>query len=79
MINVEELLYEICEDESVYNKEFDLIDSGLLDSYSFMTLFATLEDYGIVIYPTQIDREMLRTSGSIQKMVDDYFLNNKTN
>ena len=79
MIDVCKILYEICEDESVYNKEFDLIDSGLLDSYSFMTLFATLEDYGIVIYPTQIDREMLRTSGSIQKMVDDYFLNNKTN
>lgn len=72
MIDVSKILFEICEDEKVFDKNFDLIDSGVLDSYSFISLFAELEDLGILIYPTQINRELLRTSGSIQKIVDEY-------
>ena len=48
-INVSDLLYEICEDESVYNPDFDLIESGLLDSYAFIELFSRLEDQGIIL------------------------------
>ncbi len=33
MIDVEKLLYEICEDESVFDPDIDLIDSGLPDSF----------------------------------------------
>lgn len=77
MINICELLYSICEDENVYNKDFDLIDSGLLDSYAFIELFSILEDNGIVIQPTRIDRELLRTPGSIEKLIKDTIANNK--
>ena len=31
-INVRNILYEICEDELVYENNIDLVDSGLLDS-----------------------------------------------
>ena len=60
-INVEKLLYEICEDELVYEKDIDLVESGLLDSYAFIELFSRLEDFGINIQPTRIDRKKLRT------------------
>ena len=49
MIDVCELLYSICEDENVYDKDCDLIDSGILDSFTFVELFSKLEDLGIVI------------------------------
>ena len=34
MIDVPKLLYEICEDESVYKEDIDLIESGLLDEFT---------------------------------------------
>ena len=70
MIDICNLLYEICEDENVFNKDFDLIDSGLLDSFAFIELFTKLEDLGIIIQPTRIDRELLRTPASIEKLIN---------
>lgn len=72
MIDVTKILYEICEDENVYDLDFDLIESGLLDSLAFIELFSTLEDNGIFLQPTRIDRNLLRTPRSIQKLVDEY-------
>ena len=77
MIDICEILYSICEDENVYNKDFDLIDSGLLDSYAFIELFSILEDNGILIQPTRIDRELLRTPGSIEKLIKETLNNEK--
>lgn len=72
MIDIPKILYDICEDDNVYNPDFDLIDSGLLDSYAFIELFSALEDYGIEVYPTRIDRERLRTPKSIEELVKEY-------
>ena len=72
MINVAKILYELCEDENVYNPDFDLIESGVLDSLMLIELISALEDNGINIQPTRIDRNMLRTPGGIQKLVDEY-------
>lgn len=69
MIDVSKLLYEICEDERVYEKNIDLIESGLLDSYAFIELFTRLEDYGINIQPTRIDRNKLRTINGIEEII----------
>ncbi len=71
-INIPKLLYEICEDEGVYEKDIDLIESGLLDSYAFIELFSRLEDYDINIQPTRIDRTQLRTVKGIEQLVNDY-------
>lgn len=72
MIDVKQILYEICEDEAVFDKDIDLIDSGLLDSYAFIELFSRLEDYNIILYPTQIDRNKLRTVAGIEELINDY-------
>jgi len=72
MINVEELLYEICEDENVFKPDYDLIENEVLDSFAFIELFARLEDFGIEIQPTRIDRNLLRTSKSIKELIKKY-------
>lgn len=72
MIDVPALLYEICEDEAVYEPDIDLLDSGLLDSYAFIELFTVLEDYGVFLQPTRIDRNLLRTVKGIEKLIADY-------
>ncbi len=71
-IDVPKLLYEICEDEDVYEEGIDLIESGLLDSYAFIELFARLEDYGINLQPTRIDRNKLRTVKGIEELINMY-------
>lgn len=71
-IDIPKLLYEICEDDGVYEKGIDLIESGLLDSYAFIELFSKLEDYGINIQPTRIDRTQLRTVEGIENLVNNY-------
>lgn len=71
MIDIKKILYEITNDEKVY-EDIDLIDSGILDSYSFIELFSRLEEEGITLYPTRIDREKLRTVKGIEELVKDY-------
>lgn len=70
-IDITKLLYEICEDDQVFEEGIDLIESGLLDSYAFIELFSKLEDYGIILYPTRIDRNKLRTVKGIEELIAD--------
>lgn len=72
MINISDLLYEICEDKNVYNPDFDLIESEVFDSYAFIEFFSKLEDNGIIIQPTRIDRSLLRTPRTIEKLVNEH-------
>lgn len=72
MINVADLLFEICEDEAVYEEDTDLIESGLLDSYAFIELFSRLEDEGIELQPTRIDRSRLRSVKEIEKLIKEH-------
>ena len=73
MIDVEKLLYEICEDDNVFKENVDLIEEGILDSYAFIELFSRLEDYGISIQPTRIDRNKLKTVSGIKELVSEYY------
>ena len=75
MIDVKKMLYELCEDKKVYDDSIDLIESGILDSYMFIELFSKLEDYGIVLYPTRIDRAKLRTVKGIEELIIEYLKN----
>lgn len=72
MINVADLLFEICEDDAVYEENIDLLESGLLDSYAFIELFSRLEDEGIDIQPTRIDRNRLRNIKEIENLIEEY-------
>ena len=69
MIDVCKLLYEIIKDKRVYDLDFDLIDSGLMDSLSFIEFFYKLEDLGMNIVVTRIDKEDVRTPRKIQELI----------
>lgn len=69
MIDVKQMLFEICEDDSVFRDDIDLLESGLLDSYAFIELFSRLEDEGIELHPTRINREQLRTVAGIEQLI----------
>lgn len=69
MINVKQLLYEICEDERVFEPGIDLIESGLMDSLAMIELFSALEEEGIELQPTQIDRNLLRSPEGIEALI----------
>lgn len=71
MIDVKGLLFEICEDERVFNDETDLIESGLLDSYAVIELFSRLDEMGIEISITRIDRSLLRSAKGIEKLIEE--------
>lgn len=72
MIDVKKLLYEIIEDDRIFDKEIDLVESGLLDSYAFIELFSRLEDMGINIQPTRIDRNKLRSVDGVEEIVKEH-------
>ena len=69
MIDVEQLLYELCEDDRVFDPEIDLIESGLMDSLAMIELFSALEDEGIELQPTRINRDLLRSAAGIKTMI----------
>lgn len=72
MINVYDILYKLCDNEAVYNPDCELIDSEILDSLAIMELFSILEDEGIIIHPTRIDKSLLKTPAGIIKLVNQY-------
>ena len=69
MIDVKKLLLELCEDPRVEEPEIDLIESGLLDAYAMIELLALLEEAGIEVQPTRIDRNLLRTVAGIEELI----------
>ena len=72
MMDVGQLICEICDDETACDDGVDLLESGLLDSLAFIELFARLEDEGIFLQPTQIDRNRLRTAKGIEELIREY-------
>ncbi len=76
MIDVKKILYDITENKKVYDDNTDLLESGILDSFTFIELFSTLEDMNIELEPTRIDKEKLRTVSGIEKLIEEY-INNK--
>lgn len=71
MIDVKKILLDICEDERVLDESIDLIDSGIIDSYVFIEFFARLEELGIEIQPTRIDRDILRSVSKLSEYVNN--------
>ena len=76
MIDVKKILYDITENKKVYDDNTDLLESGILDSFTFIELFSTLEDMNIELEPTRIDKEKLRSVSGIEILIEEY-INNK--
>ena len=72
MLNISLMLFKLFGDERVYDPEFDLVESGLMDSLGLIQLLEMLEDEGIELAPTRIDRSLLRTPGGIQQLVEEH-------
>lgn len=70
MISVREILFDICEDEKVFEDGTDLFESGILDSYGTIELLCRLEDEGVEIQITRIDRNLLRTVRGIESLIE---------
>ena len=70
MTDISRLLFELTEEERVFDPDYDLIESGALDSLAFIELFSRLEDEGIELQPTRIDRSELRTPASIARLIE---------
>ncbi len=71
MIDVKGILIDICDDERAGDSNIDLIDSGLLDSYAFIELFSRLEDLGIEVQPTRINRDILRNVDKLSEYINN--------
>ena len=71
MIDVEEMLCEFCETDKVRDRNIDLIESGILDSYAIIELFTRLEDEGIELQITRIDRKLLHTVKGIETLISE--------
>ena len=69
-MDVAKVLYEICEDKRVFEPGIDLVETGLLDSYAMIELFARLEENGVEIQPTRIDRQLLHTVKGIESLIE---------
>ena len=66
------ILARVCgEQEILQNDEYDLFESGLLDSLALINLLDELEDrLNIVIQPSQVKRECWRTPKRIIELVE---------
>lgn len=65
------ILEDICEDDA-FREDFDmdLFESDLLDSLGFAELLVTIEDeFGIIISPSEVEREDLSTVNKIIAIV----------
>lgn len=63
---VRRLLAEAC--GGALREETDLLETGLLDSLALITLLDGLEDMGVEIQPTQVERDAFRTVSSILEL-----------
>lgn len=69
---IKQILLKVCNTKDVLKPEIDLLDSGILDSLAFINLLMELEDIGIEIQPTQVDKNCFRTVDGIMKLVENY-------
>jgi acyl carrier protein len=71
MIDTKKLLLDITGEADI-PADLDLIESGLLDSLAIIELFTRLEEEGLDIPITRIDRNRLRTADGIHALIEEY-------
>ena len=67
------LIAEICDSDDIYEqRDTDLFTAGLLDSMGAIDLLVELEDqFGVVIAPTELEREEMNTVNKIIARVEE--------
>lgn len=62
-----DLIEEVCDDEVIREeRDIDLFEAGLLDSMAAIELLVAIEtEFGVVIAPTEVEREEMNTVNKI--------------
>lgn len=67
---LKEILYEVCEDERVYDEGIDLLEE-VIDSMGLIELFSRLEEeFSIEIQPTEVPVDSLRTVEKLTEFIE---------
>ena len=67
---IKDILYSVCDDERVYEDGIDLLEE-VIDSMALIELMSILEDeFSIVVSPTEIPLDSLRTIDGITEFVE---------
>ncbi len=69
--NVLKILNSICDSSEPIFADTELLDSGMLDSLAMIEFFIELEDIGIEIQPTKINREQLHNAKLITDLIEN--------
>ena len=69
--NVLKILNSICDSSEPIFVDTELLDSGMLDSLAMIEFFNELEDIGIEIQPTKINREQLHNAKLITDLIEN--------
>ncbi len=66
-----EILEEICDDSVVKEEtEIDLFENGLLDSVAIVELLVAIEEaFGLVLSPTELTREDIKTPERVVELI----------
>ena len=70
-MDVNKFICEICGLDEPLKEDEELIDSEILDSLAIIELISALEDEGVVVHLTRIDRNRLRTVATINKLIEE--------
>lgn len=66
------ILEEVCDDEIGQDFDMDLMEEGLLDSLAMVELLVAIEDeFGIVLSPTEYEKEDFSTVNKIEKILQE--------
>ena len=68
-----DILEELCDDNIVKdNLDIDLFETGLLDSLAFVELLYSFEEnFGVIISPSEIQRDDISTPNKIINILDE--------
>lgn len=67
---IAEILSDVCGGGRI-SPDDELLDSGLLDSLAFIRLLDELEERGIEIIPTRVDKSCFSSARAIAKLIDN--------
>ena len=67
---IKDILYSVCDDERVYEDGIDLLEE-VIDSMALIELISILEEeFSIVVSPTEIPLDSLRTIDGVTEFVE---------
>ena len=70
-MNVGQFIKDFCGLDEVPDRDYDLVENGILDSLTLIELVSALDDEGKEIHLTRIDLNSLRTISSLEKMIEE--------